>query len=394
MKRLFMATLIAGSLFFMPAAEAAIEIYIGEGSATMSEAETQDAAIDRAKLKALRNAQEQAGVYIKNQSRMRDLELVEDEVEMISGGIVKISKTDIRKSLSDDGVIQVFVTVTVQIDTDALQREIERLLNKRKPKEEPKPPVDRPKPLDEPKPKPVEKPKPKPEEKPKPVEPVEPVDKPEEKPVAQPKPEPVTKPKPDPVIKPKPEPAPPVEKPKPEPKPEPVEKPKPPVEEQKPKPIEPPAPIKPIEPPTPVEPVTPPPTEPKPNLWNTDQKDLGTELMEMINAERAKVGKKALTRNSVLAKGAKVRAEELTKKWSDKRPNGTGWWTVLPPSFQQKSSWEYVHSGYDTPQKVIDWYLEQSGSKILSGDYTTIGVGYIYKEDSEEKHYWVVILSN
>ncbi len=357
MKRLFMATLIAGSLFFMPAAEAAIEIYIGEGSATMSEAETQDAAIDRAKLKALRNAQEQAGVYIKNQSRMRDLELVEDEVEMISGGIVKISKTDIRKSLSDGGVIQVFVTVTVQIDTDQLQREIERLLNKRKPKEEPKPPVDRPKPLDKPKP------------------------KPEEKPVAQPKPEPVTQPKPDPVIKPKPEPAPPVEKPKP------------PVEEPKPKPIEPPAPIKPIEPPTPVEPVTPPPTESTPSFWNTDEKDLSAELMEMINAERAKVGKKALKRNSVLAKGAKVRAEELIEKWSDKRPNGTGWWTVLPLSFQQKSSWEYIHSGYDTPQKVINWYLEQSNSKILSSDYTTIGVGYIYKEDSSEKHYWVVILS-
>ena len=350
MKKLLLTAIVTGILFLMPAAEAEIETYIGVGNATMNETENQEQVIGRAKGYAIRHASEQAGVYVVSQSKMRDLELVEDEVEMISGGIVKISKTDIRKSLSDDGVIQVFVTVTVQIDTDQLQREIERLLNKRKPKEEPKPPVDRPKPLD--------KPKPKPEEKP------------------------VAKPKPDPVIK-----------PKPEPKPEPVEKPKPPVEEPKPKPIEPPAPIKPIEPPTPVKPVTPPPTEPKPNLWNTDEKDLSAELMEMINAERAKVGKKALKRNSVLAKGAKVRAEELIEKWSDKRPNGTGWWTVLPLSFQQKSSWEYIHSGYDTPQKVIAWYLEQSNSKILSSDYTTIGVGYIYKEDSSEKHYWVVILS-
>ena len=116
--------------------------------------------------------------------------------------------------------------------------------------------------------------------------------------------------------------------------------------------------------------------------------------MELINAERAKVGKKPLTRNSVLVKGAKVRVEELTQKWSDKRPNGSGWWTVLPPAFQQKSSWEYIHSGYDTAQEVIDWYMSQQDSKILSANYTNIGIAYYYKADSDEKHYWVVILSN
>ena len=248
MKKLLLTAFVTGILLFMPAAEAAIETYVGEGKATMSEDETQEKTINRAKTYALRHAQEQAGVYIRSQSRMHDLELVDDDVETITGGIVKIQNTDIRKSLSDDGVIQVFVTVTVQIDTDALQREIERILDKRKAKT----PIDRPKPIEQPKPEPVAQPKP---------------------PVAEPKP---------PVAEPKP----PVEEPKP-----PVTEPKPPVEE--PKPIEPPAPIEPIKPPTPIEPVTPPVNEPS-KPWLTDEQIMTGDLLELINAERAKVDRKSV----------------------------------------------------------------------------------------------------
>ena len=347
MKKLLLTALVTGILFLMPAAEAAIETYVGKGSATMSEDESQDKATDRAKIKALRHAQEQAGVFIRSQSRMRDLELVEDDVETISGSVVKIIDTDVKKSLNGD-VIQIFVTVTVQIDTDDLQRTIDKLLDKRKPKD--KPPIDRPKPLDPPKPKPVEQPKPKPIEQPKP-------------PVEQPKPEP-----PKPVEQPKPEPPAPTVEP-------PAEK------------------IEPIEPSTPVEPVTPTPEIKPSGTWLTDEQILTSDLLDLINAEREKAGKKPLTRNSVLVKGAKVRVEELTRKWSDKRPNGQGWWTVLPPAFQQKSSWEYIHNGYDNPQKIVEWYMSQSDNRILSANYTTIGIGYFYKEDSDKKHYWVVILS-
>ena len=353
MRKLFMAALISGILFFMPAAEAEIETYIGEGSSTMSENETQDNAFERAKTKALRNAQEQAGVYIVSQSHMHDLELVEDDVKTITAAFVKVLKTDHKKTMSDDGVIQFFVTVTVQIDSEALQREIDRRLEKQRPKT----PIDRPKPIEQPKPKPVEQPKPKPVEQPKP-------------PIEQPKPKP---------------PAPTVEPPKP-PAPT-VEPPKPPVEEPAPT-------IEPIKPPTPIEPVTPPvPVNEPSQPWLSDEQIMTSDLLELINAEREKAGKTPLKRNSVLVKGAKVRAEELTQKWSNKRPNGQGWWTVLPVSFQQKSSWEYIHNGYDTPQKIVDWYMSQADNKILSTNYTTIGIGYVYKADSDKKHYWVVILS-
>ena len=321
MKKLLLTALVTGILFLMPAAEAAIETYIGEGSATMSEAETQDEAFERAKTKALRHAQEQAGVYIRSQSKMQDFELAEDKVETLTASIVKIINTKPRKSLSDDGVIQFFVTVTVQIDTDALQREIDRL--------RPKTPNDPPKPLEPSKPDETKVDEPKVEET-KPVE-----TKPEEKPVEQIKP--------------------PIE--------EIIEKPQPPL--------------------------PPPPPPPPPG----DEQSMISGLMDSINAERAKAGKKPLTRDVNLAKGAKERVKELPRTFAHKRPDGSNWWSALIPSYQNKSMWEYIHSGYENPQEVIEWYSQQSENKTLSGDYKTIGIAYLYDPSSIEKHYWVVILA-
>ena len=346
MRKLFMAALISGILFFMPAAEAEIETYIGMGNATMNETENQEQVINRAKGYALRRASEQAGVYVISQSKLRDLELVDDEVISITGGLMKITDEKVEKSLLGGEVLQVTVTVTVQIDSEALQREIDRRLEKQRPKT----PIDRPKPIEQPKPKPVEQPKP---------------------PIEQPKPKP---------------PAPTVEPPKP-PAPT-VEPPKPPVPT-----VEPPEPtIEPIEPQNPIEPVTPPVIEPS-GTWLTDEQIMTSDLLEAINAEREKAGIKPLKRNSVLAKGAKTRAEELTRQWSHERPNGQKWVTVLPVSFQQKAQWEYIHRGHATPQEIIDWYMSQTDNKILNPNYQDVGIGYFYKADSNEKHYWVVIFS-
>lgn len=143
MAKLFATLFIAWSLFFMPAAHAEIETYTGEGKATMSEAETLEKVIERAKTYALRNAREKAGVYIRSQSRLRDLELVEDEVITLTSGILKIKDSKTEKTLVNDA-IQVVVTLTVTIDSDDLQREIDKLLAKNpKQKTEPPKPVEK-----------------------------------------------------------------------------------------------------------------------------------------------------------------------------------------------------------------------------------------------------------
>ena len=127
MKKFLTALLVVCSLFFASTVNAAIETYTGEGKATLSEAETQEKAIERAKTYALREAREKAGVYIKSQSRLRDFELVEDDIITMTAGVLKITDTQIEKTLVNDA-IQVFVTVTVIIDSDELKQNIDDFL--------------------------------------------------------------------------------------------------------------------------------------------------------------------------------------------------------------------------------------------------------------------------
>lgn len=128
MKKFLATLLVVGNLFFALTVNAETETYTGEGKATMSEAETQEQIIERAKTYALRNAREKAGVYIRSRSELRDLELVEDDIITMTAGVLKITDTQIEKTLVNDA-IQVFVTVTVIIDSDELKRNIDDFIN-------------------------------------------------------------------------------------------------------------------------------------------------------------------------------------------------------------------------------------------------------------------------
>ena len=318
MKKFLATLLIVGNLFFMSAAHAEIETYTGAGRATMSEAETLEKVIERAKTYALREAREKAGVYIRSQSRLRDLELVEDEVITLTGGILKVVDTKTEKSLVND-VIQVLVTVTVTLDSDALQKEIDKFLAQNPNRKPESPSAEQPKPVEK-----VDTPPP-PTEKIKPTAPVEKVDTP----------------------------------------PPPVEK---------------------IEPTAPVENVAPPPM---------DDKAMANELLNLLNAERAKVGAKPLIVNETLTHAAQIRVEELSRKPSNTRPNGQEWSTVVPMPYRM-DCWHDAFWEMGSPQQVVDWYMNSKTEKkrILGSRYNKIGIAYFYKEDSEHEHYWVVLTSS
>ncbi len=156
MKKFLFALIV--SLLVTATSHAEIQTFTGTDEYTVGETETQADAKERSRLRALRNAQEQAGVLIKSRSRMKDLELVDDEVVTIAAAVLKVvGAPDYKVRVLDDGkstLIQ--TTVTVQIDTD----DVDRRLKEIEARENPKPPVDRPKPIEQPAPQPVEKPKP------------------------------------------------------------------------------------------------------------------------------------------------------------------------------------------------------------------------------------------
>lgn len=284
MKKFLAALLIVGSLFFASTTvEAEVKTYTGTDDYTVGERETQEDAQNHSKLRALRNAQEQAGLYIRSRSRSKDLELIDDEIVTLTEGIVKIvGAPQYRKEILSDGKsILIHTTVTVQIDTEDVDRRLEEIARKHKPA--PTTPIDRPQP---------------------------------------------------------------------------------------------------IETPAPVETVI-------------DDKAMANELLNLLNAERAKAGKKPFVVNEILTHAAKVRAEELSREPSNRRPNGTEWSTAVPMPYKT-DCWHDGFWGADSPQQIVDWYMNQKSERkrILSSRYSKIGIAYFYKADSEHKHYWCILTSS
>ena len=118
--------IVVGSLFFSSTTEAAIEKYIGTGTATITESETQDQVTARATTDALRNARDQVEVYVKNFAQRNAIELGNEDISTIALGLLKLVDKKVEKSVVDD-VPQIRVTLTVEIDSDELRRELENL---------------------------------------------------------------------------------------------------------------------------------------------------------------------------------------------------------------------------------------------------------------------------
>ncbi|MBQ3452388.1 MAG: tetratricopeptide repeat protein, partial [Selenomonadaceae bacterium] len=121
----FLTAVLASSLFFMPTSHAEIQTYTGEGTYVMSEGENLGVAKDRAKMDALRNAQEKAGVYIRSYSKMKNFELIDDEVIAIASNIVKLVQDPqyypLEAVANLEGVL-VKVMITANINSDDLNQ--------------------------------------------------------------------------------------------------------------------------------------------------------------------------------------------------------------------------------------------------------------------------------
>lgn len=111
-----------------------------------------------------------------------------------------------------------------------------------------------------------------------------------------------------------------------------------------------------------------------------------TEVLRLVNEERAKQGLSSLAWSDSLAESATVRAKEIIVKFSHTRPDGTSCFTVNP-----KARGENIASGYNSPQAVVTAWMNSPGHRanILNSSYTTLGIGYVKSAEGGYTHYWV-----
>jgi len=175
----------------------------------------------------------------------------------------------------------------------------------------------------------------------------------------------------------------------------------------------------PTQPPTaaPTQPPAPPPTAapttkpkqkttPKPKATDAPNPGKGvfndkvaSEILALVNAERAKVGAPALKWSNQFAVTAKIRVAEIPGSFNadHRRPDGTEWHTVLSEAgIKFSKAGENMANGgsssqgaaWYTPEKVMESWMKSPGHKknILSTDFKLLGVAAY---DLDGKRYYV-----
>lgn len=110
-----------------------------------------------------------------------------------------------------------------------------------------------------------------------------------------------------------------------------------------------------------------------------------SQVVTLVNQERAKVGLKALQVDSLLNKVATEKARDMNVNhyFSHTSPTYGSPFDMMR-SFGVKYSYagENIASGQPTPARVMQDWMNSPGHKanILNGNFTKIGVGYVNGE--------------
>ena len=113
------------------------------------------------------------------------------------------------------------------------------------------------------------------------------------------------------------------------------------------------------------------------------------QVVNLVNAERAKEGLAPLTINTKVQAAAQVRAKECEQSFSHTRPNGTSFATALKEqNVSYRSAGENIAWGQRSPQEVVNAWMNSSGHRanIMNANFTTIGVGYY--QNTKGTNYW------
>jgi uncharacterized protein YkwD len=143
--------------------------------------------------------------------------------------------------------------------------------------------------------------------------------------------------------------------------------------------------------PDPTTPTTPAPTTP---TTPTTNKTFTQQVVDLVNAERAKEGLSPLTVDTSVEKAANVRAKEIQSNFDHTRPNGSSFSSALKEQgVNYRGAGENIAWGQRTPQEVMTAWMNSPGHRanIMNKSYTHIGVGNL--QNGSGTQYWVQLFT-
>ena len=135
----------------------------------------------------------------------------------------------------------------------------------------------------------------------------------------------------------------------------------------------------------PTEPPTEAPTQPKPydpSGYIPGSRDRG--VADAVNAQRTASGLAPLTMDTRLCGIASVRAREAARVWSQNRPDGSGWITVLSEyGYGCSAAAQNLYFGTGSAESIVNkWMSSESHQKnLLMENASVIGVGSYTDDD-------------
>ena len=133
---------------------------------------------------------------------------------------------------------------------------------------------------------------------------------------------------------------------------------------------------------------------PDDNISESEVHPYVTQILNLVNEERAKAGLSALTLDMNITAAATVRAKEIKQSFSHTRPNGSSFSTALTEQgVTYRGSGENIAWGQKSPEQVMNGWMNSDGHRanILNKNYKNLGVGYY--QDENGVNYWVQLFT-
>lgn len=138
------------------------------------------------------------------------------------------------------------------------------------------------------------------------------------------------------------------------------------------------------------------PTTPATSAETQDLSALRAEMLEIINAEREKVGVSPLVLDEKLCAAAQVRAEEIVRNYSHTRPDGSRYFTALDEQgLSYSSAGENIYQSPKTVEAAMEGGMNSAGHRanILNQQFQAVGIGFYYT-DSGWKYHWAQMFTD
>ncbi len=127
---------------------------------------------------------------------------------------------------------------------------------------------------------------------------------------------------------------------------------------------------------------------------SNDLRILETEVIRLVNAERAKAGKPTLIENSELSRVARIKSEDFVRNnyFSHNSPTyGTPFNMLKSFGITFTAAAENIAKGQRSPSEVMNFWMNSAGHRtnILNSLYNKIGVGVA--KDNKGNLFWTQI---